>query len=130
MMLLLILLVFECDSMILNFDQSPSHHNETGSQNRHILAVKGSTVPVVECNNDVKSRWAANLTKQSRFIGSIGDPMLAAECMFKAEKDGPVDVRLQDFLRSRGSPTWFTLTVVPKGSYREHDGIKWLPKHL
>ena len=56
--------------------------------------------------------------------------MPPAECMFKAEKDGPVDARLQAFLRSRGFPPWFTVTVGPKGSYREHDIIEFLRKHL
>ena len=107
---LLILLVFHYDALILNFDQSPYHHNETGSQNRPTLAVKGSTVPVVEGNSDVKSRWTGNFTTQSRFTGSVGDPMPAAECMFKAEKGGPVDERLQEFLRSRGFPPWFTVS--------------------
>jgi hypothetical protein len=91
---LFIFLAFGYDPLILNFDQSPFHHNETGSQNKPTLAVKGGTVPVVEGNSDVKSRWTANLTTQSRFTGSAGDPMPAAECMFKAERDGPVDRRL------------------------------------
>ncbi len=101
---LFIFLVFGYDPLILNFDQSPFHHNETGSQNKPTLAVRGSTVPVVEGNSDVKSRWTANLTTQSRFTGSSGDPMPSAECMFKAERDGIVDERLQAFLRSRGFP--------------------------
>ena len=50
--------------------------------------------------------------------------------MFKAEKGGPVEARLQEFLRSRGFPPWFTVTVGPKGSYREYDIIAWLQKHL
>ena len=87
-------------------------------------------MPVVKGSSDVKSRWTANLTTQSRFTGSIGDPMPAAECMFKGEKDGPVDKRLQEFLRSREFPPLFTVTVGPKGSYREYDIILWLRRHL
>ncbi len=49
-------LSFGYDALILNFDQSPYHHNETGSQNRLTLVVRGSIVPVVEGNIDVKSR--------------------------------------------------------------------------
>ena len=41
-----------------------------------------------------------------------------------------LDARLQEVLRSRGFPTWFTVTVGPKGSYREHDVIAFLEKHL
>ncbi len=127
---LFIALVFGYDALILNFDQSPYHHNETGSQNKPTLAIRGSIVPVVEGNSDVKSRWTANLTTQSVFTGSSGGPMPAVECMFKAEKDGIVHERLQAYHRSRGFPEWFSVTVGPKGSYREYDIIAWLEKHL
>jgi hypothetical protein len=127
---LFIALVFKYDALILNFDQSPYHHNETGSQNKPTLAIRGSVVPVVEGNSDVKSRWTANLTTQSVFIGRSDGPMPAVECMFKAEKDGAVQARLQAFHRSRGFPAWFSVTVGPKGSYREYDIIAWLEKHL
>ena len=86
--------------------------------------VTNSIVPVVEGISDVKSRWMANLTTQSRFTSGVGGPMPASECMFKAERDGPVDARLQAYLRSRGFPTCFTVTVAPKGSYREVDIIE------
>ena len=46
-----IMLAFGYDPLILNFDQSPFHHNETGSQNRPTLGVRGSAVPVVEGNS-------------------------------------------------------------------------------
>ena len=96
----LILLKFK----YLIFGQSPFHHNETESQGKPTFAVKGSIVSVVEGNSDAKSRWTANLTTQSRLTGNSGDPMPAAECMFKAEKEGTVDARLQAFLRSYGLP--------------------------
>ena len=53
---LFISLKFGYEPAIFNFDQSPYHHNETGSQNKATLGVRGSTVPVVEGNSDVKSR--------------------------------------------------------------------------
>jgi hypothetical protein len=127
---LFISLVFGYDPLILNFDQSPFHHNETGSQNKPTLAVRGSTVPVVEGNSDIKSRWTANLTTQSKFTEVAGCSKPPAECMFKAAPDGPVDARLQEFLRSRGFPIWFTATTGPKGSYREQDIIQFLKTHL
>ena len=128
-------LAFGYDPLILNFDQSPFHHNEVGSQNKQTLAVTGSVVPIVEGNNDVKSRWTANLVTQSRFsCGGFGEyPQSrwpAAECMFKAERDGSVDARLQAHLRNRGVPGHFTVTVAPKGSYCEQDVIEFLKKHL
>ena len=45
-----------------NFDQSPYHHNESGSQNKSTLGVRGSTIPVVEGTDDVRTRWTAQLT--------------------------------------------------------------------
>ena len=48
----LAVLVFGYDPMQMNFDQSPYHHNESGSQNKATLGVRGSTVPVVEGNSD------------------------------------------------------------------------------
>ena len=105
-MRLFIHLAFGYDPLILNFDQSPFHHNEVGSQNKQTLAVKGSVVPIVEGNSDVKSRWTANLVTQSRFsCGGFGESPQSrwptAECMFKAERGGTVDARLQAHLRNR-----------------------------
>ena len=93
------------------------HNNETGSQNKLTLAVRQSVVPIVEGNTDVEKRWSGNFATVSRFDGQIPP----CECMFKFERDGPVDKRLQEFLRSRGFPHWFTVAVGPKGSYREYD---------
>jgi len=121
---------FGYDPMILNFDQSPFHHNETGSQNRLTLGVRNATVPIVEGNTDTKKRWTANLTTYSNFAAVAGGPMPFCEVMFKAESDGTVHGRLQAFHRSRGFPAWFSATTAPKGSYREQDVITFLKKHL
>ena len=48
------------EPILLNVDQSPYHHNETGSQNKPTLGIRGSTIPVVDGNSDVRSRWTAN----------------------------------------------------------------------
>ena len=85
---LFIFLAFGYDPEISNPDQSPFHHNETGSQNKPVLAVRSSTVPVVEGNSDTKSRWTAFLTTNSRYDGKNGVSIPPAECMFKAEKAG------------------------------------------
>jgi len=126
---LFILLVFGYDPLIQNFDQSPFHHNETGSQDKPTLSVRSDKVPIKEGNVDVKTRWTANLTTCSR-AAVAGGTMTPAECMFKAATDGSVDARLQAFRRSRGFPNWFTVTVGPKGSYREQDVIEFLRRHL
>ena len=44
----LIQLEFGYDPVLYNFDQSPYHHNESGSQTKQTLAVRGEKVPVVE----------------------------------------------------------------------------------
>ena len=67
----LILLNFGYDPELFNFDQSPYHHNESGSQNKPTLAVRGATVPVVEGNSDVRARWTANLTTRSKFAEDV-----------------------------------------------------------
>ena len=58
--LCLLLLGYEPD--MENWDQSPYHNNEVGSQGKAVLAIKGAKVPIVEGNSDVKQRWTANLT--------------------------------------------------------------------
>ena len=123
-------LAFGYEPVLYNFDQSPYHHNETGSQNKATLGVRGSTVPVVEGNADVKSRWTANLTTCSEFTAVAGGSMPWSECMFKGAKDAKLDARLKAFGRSRGFPSWFTVTTGPKGSYRERDIIELLKKRL
>ena len=70
------------EPMQLNWDQSPYHHNESGSQNKATLAVRCSNVPVVEGNSDCKSRWSANLTTCS------SDTAVAAVCEVLLQHSG------------------------------------------
>jgi len=55
---------FGYDPEIENWDQSPFHHNESGSQNMPTLAVAGgsATVPLIQCHAATRERWTANLT--------------------------------------------------------------------
>ena len=123
----LIKLIFGYDPVIENSDQSPYHHNETGAQNKPLLALQGDLVPVVEGHSDTFSRWTANLTTRSEFSEAR---IPYCELMFKAEGEGRVYVRLQAFLRSRGFPPWMSVTTAPKGSYREQDVIALMERHL
>ena len=50
------------DPHVENWDQSPFHHNETGSNNTKTLAVAGVEVPLVELHTATRMRWTANLT--------------------------------------------------------------------
>ena len=144
----LIRLHFGYDPEIFNFDQSPYHHNESGSQNKATLAVRGATVPVVEGNSDVRARWTANLTTRSKFAEDVqralassssavagvassssavaAIPMPWAECMFKGSKEGPVYGRLQIYRARQRYPECFTVTMGIKGSYRETDILDFL----
>eukprot|EP00959_Pyramimonas_sp_CCMP1952_P081628 1705269-Pyramimonas_sp.AAC.1 len=65
-----------CDPRILNWGQSPFHHNESSSASKPTLAVKGGIVPLVEARGGSKSRWTANLTVSSGVedIRSCGPP--------------------------------------------------------
>ena len=55
---------FGYDPEIENWDQSPFHHNESGSQNMPTLAVagNGAIVPLIEGHSATRERWTANLT--------------------------------------------------------------------
>jgi len=72
-----------------NWDQSPYHYNETGSQNKPLLCVAGGKVPVVEGNSDVKTRWTANLTTFSDSERFVEGKLPYCELMFKAELAEP-----------------------------------------
>ena len=83
---------FGYDPVLYNFDQTPYHHNESGSQNKATLAVRGVNVPLVEGTADVRERWTLNATTCSQFSAVAekdtfsavaGKDMPWAECMFK-----------------------------------------------
>ena len=118
------------DPIIENSDQSPYHNNETGSQNKPILGVRGSKIPCIEGKNDVRTRWTANLTTFSDTARILRGEMPHTQLMFKGETDAALHERLQTYARSRGFPDWFSVTTSPKGSYREHDVVAFLDKHL
>ena len=102
------------DPLMLNFDQSPYHHNESGSQNKATLGVRGSTVPVVEGNCDVRSRWTANLTTCSSVTAVAAGFVPPVEFMFKGTRDGKVHKRLTEHRRRRGFPSWITVNTSEK----------------
>ena len=116
------------DPHILNWDQSPFHHNESSSATKTVLAVKGGIVPLVEAHDDSRNRWTANLTVSSDVedIRSCGAP--PAELMFKG---GPVVAeKLAAHARGSGFPRWVSTATSEKGSYRADDVISFLRRHL
>ena len=95
-----------------------------------VLAVQGGKVPLVEGASDVRLRWTANLTTFSDSARIKQGKLPYAELMFKAQPDGRVCKRLQDYIRSRGFPNWVPVTTAPTGSYRKADIIAFLNDHL
>ena len=117
------------DPEMENWDQSPFHNNESGSQDIRTLAVKGKEVPLVEGHHDTRERWTANFTTWSnkQRISEEGPPY--CELCFKAQGE-KLQGWLQEHVRSRGFGSWFTVITAPKGSYRETDVLNFLDKHL
>ena len=74
------------DPEIENWDQSPCHHNESGSQNMTTLAVagNGANVPLVECHAMTREMWTANLTTFSNEERLEKEVPLDCEVMLKA----------------------------------------------
>ena len=122
--------IFGYDPEMENWDQSPFHNNESGSQNLRTLAFKGaSTVPLIEGHADTRSRWTGNFTTFSNEERIKAGEIPYCQCCFKA--DGEVlQGRLQEHLRSRGYDSWFTVITTPKGSYREADVLNFLDLYL
>ena len=110
------LAVFGYDPEIENWDHSPFHHNESGSQNMTTLAVAGrsATVPLVEGHSAIRERWTANLTTFSNEdrLKKEGPPYF--EIMFKATAEGPLEKRLREHVRSRGYGPWVSVTTSEK----------------
>ena len=90
------------DPEMENWDQSPFHRNEVGSQNAKTLAMEGAIeVPLVEGHADTRARWTANLTTFSNKERILAGELPYAEFMFKADSD-VLQTRLREHLRSCG----------------------------
>ena len=115
-----------------NFDQTPYHSNEVGSQNAPTLALVGSNeVPLVEGHSATRKRWTANLTTFSDKSRIERGEYPYAEFMCKADADGgKLELRLQEHCRSRGYGPWVTVAASSKGSYKEGDVLTFLERHL
>ena len=116
------------DPHILNWDQSPFHHNESGTACTKTLAVKGSTVPLVEGHDDSKARWTANLCVSSDTQALLQNGPPPAEFMFRGGDNVKAD--LEAHLVQRGYGAWASAATSEKGSYRLHDVVAFLEKHL
>ena len=68
------------DPEMENWDQSPFHNNESGSQNIRTLAVKGREVPLIEGHDDTRERWTANFTTWSNKQRIMNEGPPTASC--------------------------------------------------
>ena len=119
------------DMEIENWDQSPFHHNETGSHNSKTLAIAGVNVPLVEGHDATRSRWTANFTcfSDKARLNRGGPPYM--ECMFRVEGGGErVKPQLEEHIRQRGYGKWVSASCSPSGSYKLQDILSFLERHL
>ena len=117
------------DPHILNWDQSPFHHNESGTACSKSLAVKGSVVPLIEGHDDSKARWTANLCVSSDTEGLLQSRQPPpAEFMFRGGDNIKADLEAHLLQRQYGA--WASAATSEKGSYRLHDVVAFLEKHL
>ena len=123
------------DMEIENFDQSPYHNNETGSKNVGTLAVAGLEVPLIEGHSDTRERWSGNFTTFSDKARILAGETPYVEAMFKSNADSTdgsgskrmtIELRVREYIRSRGYGPWLTVATSPKGSCREADVLNLL----
>ena len=122
--------VFGYDPGMENWDQSPFHPNEGGAQKARTVAIMGSpVVPILENPNVTHSRWTLNATTFSEKERILAGERPYMQLMFKFDGE-VVKGRLQEYIRSRGYPSWLSATTSDSGSYREHHVMEYLDKHL
>ena len=84
-----------------NWDQSPFHHNESGSQSLPTLAVAGANEPLLEGHADTRERWTGNFTTFSDKARLMSEGPPYCEFVFKAI-GATLQLRLRGIVRSRG----------------------------
>ena len=128
-----ILALFGYDPDMENFDQTPYHKNESGSQDARTLAVAGEKVPLIEGHGDTRVRWTANLTTFSDAARIERGERPYCEFMFKHDIKGEVsqlELRLREHIRGRGYGPWVTVATSHSGSYSQDDVVNFLDAHL
>ena len=116
-----------------NFDQTPYHANESGSQDARSLAVTGEKVPVIEGHGATRVRWTANLTTFSDAERIERGERPYCEFMFKHDIKAEVsslELRVREHIRSRGYGPWVTVATSHSGSYSQDDVLNFLDRHL
>ena len=116
-----------------NFDQTPYHANESGSQDVATLAVAGEVVPLIEGHAATRCRWSGNLTTFSDTRRIQRGSLPYCEFMFKHDvkmEQSTLELRLREHIRGRGYGPWVSVATSPSGSYKEHDILNFLERHL
>ena len=128
-----IMALFGYDPDMENFDQTPYHKNESGSQDARTLAITGEKVPLIEGHGDTRVRWTANLTTFSDAARIERGERPYCEFMFKHDIKGEVsqlELRLREHIRGRGYGPWVTAATSHSGSYSQDDVLNFLDRHL
>ena len=116
-----------------NFDQTPYHANESGSQDARSLAVAGEKVPLIKGHGATRVQWTANLTTFSDAERIERGERPYCEFMFKQHIKGEVstlELRLREHIRGRGYGPWVTVATSHSGPYAQDDVINFLDTHL
>ena len=123
--------VHGCDPEIEKWDQSPVHHNESGSQNKTTLAAAGraTVVPLIEGHAATRERWTANKTTFSNKERLLAECLPYSEIMFKA-KGELIHLRVREHIRSRGYGPWVSAAISEKCAYRRAGVLACHDLHL
>ena len=116
------------DPDMYNFDQSPFHNNESGSQNTPTLAVAGGKVPLIENHSATRQRWTLNGMTCSNVDRLMEEGPPPAELAFKGA--APTQLRLRKHIDGRGYGKWLTVRTTDSASYKTPDIIDFLDMHL
>ena len=117
------------DPHMENWGQSPFHHNESGSQSLHTLAVAGANAPLLEGHADARERWTGNFTTFSDTARLMSEGPPYCEFTFKAIGE-TLELRLREYIRSRGFGPWVSVATSEKGSHRTEDALSFLERRL
>ena len=103
------------DPEMENFDQSPYHDNEQGSQSGTTLAIKaGGIVPLTEGHHDTRQRWTGNFTTFSDFDRIRSGDIPYVELMFLGTPGG--EKEMSCLLYTSPSPRDGLLSRMPSSA--------------
>ena len=80
-------------------------------------------------HSDTRERWTCNFTTFSDKERIMRGEYPYCEFMFRADGD-KVQLRLREYIRSRGFGPWVSVTTSEKAAYRLADILNFLERHL